>query len=152
MAILPFRRALTRRQLARGFDHLRSRLTSHPPAPETDHGVSRRFRNIVRRLRPAEHRIIAVMLARADRLTPLRHRLDNAWVYEMDDGGMGSLRFIRPDGAPGLGDYIGPAAFTDSDGVEAFVWVNLDKRGDLFELDVWKTDGSPLVAYPPSFP
>ncbi|MCU1405357.1 MAG: hypothetical protein JWQ43_1660 [Glaciihabitans sp.] len=148
------RRLQLSRRLTRVVDVLRSRVGERPPTPGPDFlsaAAGRRHNIVLRRLRPAERRIVTVMLDRAGHHPAIPERLDRAWVYELDDGGMGSLRFVRPDGAPGLGRYIGPADFVDADGVTVFVWLNFDKRGDLFELDVWKTDYQPLVTFPKSF-
>jgi len=38
--------------------------------------------------------------------------------------------------------------FTDADGVEVLISLNVDADGRPFELDVWKTDFSPLVRMP----
>jgi hypothetical protein len=38
--------------------------------------------------------------------------------------------------------------FIDADGVPVQVGVNLDQRGQLFELDVWKVDFSPRLKWP----
>jgi hypothetical protein len=64
-------------------------------------------------------------------------------VEEMNDGGMGSLLFV---GAPDrrFGRCIGEAEFDDADGVRVSVALNLDQRDELFELDLWKVDFSPL--------
>ncbi|MDX3967543.1 MAG: hypothetical protein QHD01_13185 [Bradyrhizobium sp.] len=64
-------------------------------------------------------------------------------VEDMNDGGMGSLRFMGS--ADRLwGKCIGEAEFDDADGVLVSVALNIDQRGELFELDLWKVDFSPL--------
>jgi hypothetical protein len=71
-------------------------------------------------------------------------------VQDMPDGGMGSIKFYR--GKPRLeseyGKQIAEAAFQDADGVPVSATLSVDKAGDLFEFDVFKADGSPLVRYP----
>ncbi|PWC42366.1 hypothetical protein TSO221_21870 [Azospirillum sp. TSO22-1] len=76
--------------------------------------------------------------------------LANCVVEEMNDGGMGSLSFVN-ETTPHLrfGQEIGEADFDDADGVLVSVTLNLDQNGDLFELDVWKVDNSPLKRFPP---
>ena len=71
-------------------------------------------------------------------------------VQDMPDGGMGSIRFYkgRPRSALAYGDEVAEAAFQDGDGVPVSVTLSVDRAGDLFELDVFKADGSPLVRYP----
>lgn len=69
-------------------------------------------------------------------------------VQAMRDGGMGSLRF------PGVeqrryGSTLAEAEFRDADGTPVSVALMLDEAGDLFELDIWKVDFSPLVRIPP---
>jgi len=64
-------------------------------------------------------------------------------VEEMNDSGMGSLRFVGSADRR-LGKCIGEAEFDDADGVIVSVALNVDQRGELFELDLWKVDFSPL--------
>ena len=70
----------------------------------------------------------------------------------MDDGGMGSIRFL-PIGSTGddvreFGEEIGSCHFTDADGVVVSVALYADSFGQPFELDVWKVDYSPLQRIP----
>lgn len=64
-------------------------------------------------------------------------------VEDMNDGGMGSLRFVGSEDRR-LGKCIGEAEFDDADGVPVSVALNVDLHGQLFELDFWKVDFSPL--------
>ena len=64
-------------------------------------------------------------------------------VEEMSDGGMGSLLFAGSVDRR-FGECIGEAEFNDADGVLVSVALNVDQRGELFELDLWKVDFSPL--------
>ncbi|WP_431201974.1 DUF6984 family protein [Bradyrhizobium betae] len=73
--------------------------------------------------------------------SPLQVDLD--LVEEMNDGGMGSLRFVGTADRR-FGRCIGEAEFDDADGVPVSVALNADQHGMLFELDVWKVDFSPL--------
>ena len=67
----------------------------------------------------------------------------------MDDGGMGSVRFIREDGrVRKLSNALVEAEFQDSDGVIVLVSLNLDDYGELFEFDFWKVNFSKLIKYP----
>ncbi len=69
----------------------------------------------------------------------------------MSDGGMGSLRLF-PRGAVGDARIFGRAAsecqFIDADSVVVIVTLNLDKFGDLYELDIWKTNFEKLIRIP----
>jgi hypothetical protein len=70
-------------------------------------------------------------------------------VQDMPDGGMGSIKFrTRRSKKAIYGQEIAEGSFQDSDGVPVSVTLSLDDGGELFELDVFKGDGSPLVRYP----
>jgi hypothetical protein len=76
---------------------------------------------------------------------------DKISVSEMNDGKMGSLKLIPNnfvDKNRFFGKQISEYQFTDSDNVEVIVSLNIDKEGYLFELDIWKTDFSPLITHP----
>src|ERR1041385_6082799 len=79
--------------------------------------------------------------------------VDPAWVEgvkvrPLSDGNLGSLQ-LAPRGALASEHRFGKKAaeyqFTDADGVLVLVALNLDQDGRPFELDVWKTDFSPLI-------
>ena len=75
-------------------------------------------------------------------------------VRSMADGGMGSLELLLPDTAEAtrkLGRKVADVQFKDSDGVEVIASLNVDEDNMPFELDVWKTDFSPLIRIPESF-
>jgi hypothetical protein len=69
-------------------------------------------------------------------------------VEQMDDGGMGSLRFTSPNHNRKLGEVIAEIQYQDEDGVPVLVSLNLDEEGALYELDSWKVDFSPLKRIP----
>ena len=76
-------------------------------------------------------------------------KIPDALVEDLVDGGMGSVRFhAARQGKRGFGRQIGEATFVDEDGVVVSATLNLDQHGDLFELDLWKVDNSPLRRYP----
>jgi hypothetical protein len=67
----------------------------------------------------------------------------------MNDGGMGSLRFVG--GVPEsqkFGESIRQASFADEDGVPVSMSIFIDQQGRLYELDVFKADGSRLINFP----
>ena len=76
--------------------------------------------------------------------------LSEIYVEEMDDGGMGSLKVIISGEDTRLySQELGKEAdLLDIDNVPLFITVNLDTNGDLYELDVWKGDSSPLKSFP----
>ena len=66
----------------------------------------------------------------------------------MQDGGMGSLRFETETVNPVRTRSLGEVQFDDEDGVPVLVELTVDQEGRLFELDVWKTDFSPVRQWP----
>ncbi|WP_286920661.1 DUF6984 family protein [Flavobacterium sp. UBA4197] len=73
------------------------------------------------------------------------------FVRQMDDGGMGSLRLF-PHGVIDedriFGEQISEYIFEDEDGIKVIASLNVDEENNLFELDIWKTDYSPLIKIP----
>jgi hypothetical protein len=69
--------------------------------------------------------------------------LGSRFVTGMDDGRMGSIAF-EPRGKRRFGVQIATLEFQDNDGVPVSAALNLDDAGDLYELDIWKTDFAPL--------
>lgn len=103
-----------------------------------------------RPLTSAEHAIVAKMIRRAPQAGNHVAQLRNAQVRDMPDGGMGSIQFrsrSSPEGRVGH-RQIAEAAFTDTDGTPVSVTLDIDDRGELYELDFFKADGSPLIGYP----
>jgi hypothetical protein len=76
-------------------------------------------------------------------------QIDNAIVQDMNDGNMGSIRFVqKPDVIHSLGKTVAEAEYVDADGVTVSIAVSVDDRGHLYEVDFWKVDFSPLRKYP----
>ena len=46
------------------------------------------------------------------------------------------------------GKTLAEAQYNDVDGVLVSIALNIDKNGNLFEMDFWKVDFSPLRSYP----
>lgn len=78
----------------------------------------------------------------------------NLLVKPMEDGGMGSLRLL-PKGTnyevQTFGKQITDYKFKDDDDVDVIVSLNVDQWGNLYELDIWKTDFSSLRSMPEDF-
>ncbi len=74
-------------------------------------------------------------------------RLVTGLVEEMADGGMGSLLFVGSKDRI-YGSTLAEAEFRDDDGTPVIAAINLDSDGQLFELDIWKVDFSPLIRIP----
>lgn len=74
--------------------------------------------------------------------------LSSLKVREMLDSGMGSLYIEHPQktrDSRRFGRRIGEILCHDSDGIDVLVSLNVDKDDDLYELDIWKTDFSPVI-------
>jgi hypothetical protein len=100
-----------------------------------------------RLLRQEERELILSLLAQVSNNLAIESALSECKVKDMHDGGMGSIRFIRPN-ASSFGKGLVEARYTDSDGVLVSIALNIDKSGELYELDFWKIDFSPLRRYP----
>lgn len=101
-----------------------------------------------RQLREPEVELVSLLLRKAGDSGTLLNRLSSMGVREMSDGGMGSLYFIsetRPPEQRRFGQRIAEMQFNDADGVPILASLNIDKEGDLYELDVWKTDYTPVI-------
>ncbi len=102
-----------------------------------------------RALRSEERDLLRTLLSGA--YSGLASDLEDARVYDMPDGQMGSIRFLKPDSdLRCFGRVAVEADYLDRDGVLVSLALNLDQKGDLFELDSWKVDFTPLLSYPRS--
>lgn len=103
-----------------------------------------------RPLRPLERELIERMLVGKAVGPGTEARLSSALVADMQDGGMGSIRFLTSEHAPArhFGRAITQAEYIDEDGVLVSIVVNVDQKDDLYEVDFWKVDFSPLKRYP----
>ena len=89
------------------------------------------------------------MLARAYANPELDAMLADPVVEDMQDGGMGSIRFLSPDQSkPVFGKTIAEAEYTDDDGVLVMIVINIEEKGGLYEVDFWKVGFAPLKRYP----
>jgi hypothetical protein len=102
---------------------------------------------IRRRLRKNERDLIVAMLGGKSH-EELTSSLDADTVEDMQDGGMGGIRFLSDDKRRGTVASIAEAEYTDDDGVIVSIVLNTDAKGALYEVDFWKTDFSPLRRYP----
>jgi hypothetical protein len=100
-----------------------------------------------RSLRHDEYLIIEVMLRKQGLWDTCSNSLNNSRVKDMEDGGMGSIRF-EPSKSRRYGRTLAEAQYTDGDGVLVSITLNADTDGNLFEMDFWKVDFCPLVRYP----
>ena len=71
---------------------------------------------------------------------------DSYRVEEMNDGGMGSLHFVWKDKtSPKFGGTSAEIELLDQDQVPVMVYLDVDREGDFFELNIWKVDFSPII-------
>jgi hypothetical protein len=109
--------------------------------------VSHQDQNGARPLCAEEDSLIRALLRCTDSSANLLDQTDCALVQNMDDGGMGSLRFAGEE-LRSLGSCLVEAEYVDSDGVPVSITLNADTSGRLYELDMWKVDFTPLRKYP----
>lgn len=98
-----------------------------------------------------EERLIRALIARSHDLRLPPDWLGKLRVKEMEDGGMGSLKLVSSKderAARSFGNTVAELQFSDADGVEVLVSLNVDKDGEPFELDVWKTDFGAVIRIP----
>lgn len=105
----------------------------------------------MRTISDAEYLLITELFVRLE-MSPVSFGLSRQLkVEELADGGMGSIRFIHPespDEPMSLGQWVVAGEFQDTDGVIVSLAINVDKRNQLYELDLWKVDFSPLRRFP----
>lgn len=104
----------------------------------------------MRKLKEEEYDLIVFLLKDNPNYDRILRELPELFVEEMDDGGMGSLRFLPKVGERTVffGEEIARISLSDVDGMLLSITVNLDKQGEIFELDIWKGDFSPLIQFP----
>ena len=99
---------------------------------------------------PQEENLLELLVKKALISLPLNWK-ESLLVCSMNDGKMGSL-YLFPNGIVNterlLGEQVSEYQFIDADGIEVIASLNLDDTGELFELDIWKTDFSPLINFP----
>jgi len=100
-----------------------------------------------RELRPAERGLVEAML-RANHDERAIADFVRYRVQDMQDGGMGSIRFLPTARTRQFGKALANAEYTDEDGVLVSITLNGDDNGEPYELDIWKVDFSPLKRYP----
>lgn len=72
-------------------------------------------------------------------------------VQAMNDDRMGSLKLFPKDISSDkrvFGKQIAECMFLDTDGIDVIASLNVDDKGKIFELDIWKTDYSSLIKVP----
>lgn len=100
-----------------------------------------------RKMTPREVDLVEALLADHPDHASSREHLEALDVEEMNDGGMGSLRFLSSR-SPHMSQQLADVIFHDVDGMFVSATLNLDAEGMLFELDIFKGDFSPLMQIP----
>jgi len=101
-----------------------------------------------RLLKDEEKRLLTCML-KDNSFSFLLKELSVLKVIDINDGGMGSVMFIYNDSnSRKFGQQIADRVFIDRDNVAISVAINIDQYKELFEIDIWKVDFSPVVSYP----
>ncbi|MEA5406111.1 hypothetical protein VB776_24465 [Arcicella sp. DC2W] len=104
----------------------------------------------VRKATANEEMLLAYLISKAS-VTISEDWKINLLVASMDDGKMGSLS-LYPEGIVSenhqFGGQISEYLFLDEDDVIVLASLYVDEKGRLFELDMWKTDYSPLSKLP----
>jgi len=98
-----------------------------------------------------EKSLLAILVKRSSLILPADWK-EGLLVRSMNDEGMGSL-YLFPkgeikEGDRNFGESVSEFQFTDQDGIEVIASLNLDDSGNLFELDIWKTDFSKVIRLP----
>lgn len=105
----------------------------------------------LRRLTEDEERLLIALLRKASLPSDFTSYINNLWVSPMNDGRMGSLKIFPAGDTERSRKFSRQCAeiqFTDLDGIIVLASLNLDESDNLYELDIWKTDFSPLVRIP----
>lgn len=97
--------------------------------------------NNLRNLNDSEKELITCMLGDS-----YKFDLEIMQVYDMDDGGMGSIRFVNDNGK--MFKCIAEKQFYDEDGIPILVSININFENKLYELDIWKADFTKVIRYP----
>jgi hypothetical protein len=105
--------------------------------------------NNMRLLNKQEYDLIEYLLKDKSDFKYLLKDLSNLMVEEMNDSGMGSLRFLSKTGEKRImREEIAEISLLDLDGIPVSFTVNLGTDGELYELDVFKGDFSALKKFP----
>ncbi len=101
----------------------------------------------IRKLSEKEEKLITLLVELADLKLPPSWK-NTIRVEPMKDGGMGSLKLFPTginEGKPRFGSNVSNVEFLDKDGISILAGLFLDENRKLFELDMFKGDGSPLI-------
>ena len=103
-----------------------------------------------RLLRQEEKDLVRQLVERTQKGNEVLESLHSIKVVDLSDGGMGSVRTGPLNDEKRKAIPIASANYADSDDILISVQINCDESGRLLEIDIWKTDFSPVIRYPSS--
>ncbi|WP_139921644.1 hypothetical protein [Hymenobacter sp. DG01] len=92
--------------------------------------------------------LLIYLLRGAPEAEHLLAALHTVQVTEASAGATSSLRFFSATPNRRLGQQLATTQFLDADGVPVLVSLYLDQAGELYELDCWKVDDTPVKRIP----
>ncbi len=103
----------------------------------------------MRKLHPEERQLLIGLSRGRSIENMVMSAVANAYVKDLPDGGMRSVQFVsQVKTSRRFGCEALEGTFMDEDGVPVSVSINLDQDGDLYKIDMFKADNSPLIRYP----
>jgi len=107
------------------------------------------MRNMKRRLTSAEIKLISYLVRDTPEGARIIASLEDLFVEEMDDGGMGSVHvIIEGEDHRRSGGVLADMDSHDVDGMYLLISVIVDTDDNFYELDIFKGDFSPLIQLP----
>ena len=100
----------------------------------------------MRKLRTEERNLVQLLLDQSE----YSFEIEDIDVIDMKDGNMGSITFLSEDLLDDrcMAKTIAEMSFKDEDSTLISVSLNIDCKGYLFELDIWKVDFTEVKKYP----
>jgi hypothetical protein len=105
-----------------------------------------------RTMHEVELRLVKRLLRDTPNAAQLAKTINDLQVIDADDGGMGSFTVVSTRRQPRVASQLAELTFNDVDNVPVSVTLNVDQFGELFELDVFKGDFSPVHQIPDPLP
>ncbi len=115
-----------------------------------EHLILEGYMELNRKPNDKEFKLIELLIEKSGMIFS-EHSKEELMVCNIDDGKMGSLKLFparKTQEKRVFGEQISEFQFQDLDGVNVIASLNIDSHGDLFELDIWKTDFSSLLEFP----
>lgn len=105
---------------------------------------------LTRKIKQEESKLLFCLLRKA-KIDIQEDLVSKLLIIPLTDGGMGSLRLL-PNGVEKknakFGKQVSDFEFKDADGIIVIASLYLDQDGDLFELDIWKTNFERVIQIP----